>query len=256
MTILAAVREGATLVLTMSEPARRNALSMAMRQRFIEELERAEADPAIRAIVITGAGGQFCGGGDITGMDATDFAAGRERFRLTHRLVRLHLESSKPFVAAVEGWAAGAAVGLAIGCDTVIAAEGARFITPFVRIGLIPDYGLLHTLPRRIGEGRARNMFLSADPVDAAEALRIGLADQVVPDGTALEHALARAAKLAEGAPLAVAMTRSILARGLVEALEWERTAQATLFLTADHAEGKAAFLAKRKPVFKGVLTR
>ena len=144
-------------------------------------------------------------------------------------------------------------MGLAIGCDSVVAAAGARFVTPFVRIGLIPDYGLLHTLPRRIGEGRARNMFLSAEPVDAAEALRIGLVDQVVPDGTALEHALARARKLAEGAPQAIAMTRAILARGLVEALEWERTGQAALFLTADHAEGKAAFLGKRRPVFKGV---
>jgi len=253
MTVLDTARDGATLVLTMNEPARRNALSMEMRQRFIAALEEAEADPAIRAVVITGAGGQFCGGGDITGMDAADLGAGRERFRLTHKLVRLHLESAKPFVAAVEGWAAGAAVGLAIGCDTVIAAQSARFVTPFVRIGLIPDYGLLHTLPRRIGEGRARNMFLSADPIDAAEALRIGLVDQLVPDGTALQHALARAKKLSEGAPQAIAMTRAILARGLVEALEWERTAQAALFLTADHAEGKAAFLAKRKPVFKGV---
>lgn len=246
-------RDGATLVLTMNEPARRNALSMDMRQRFIEALEAAEGDPAIRAVVITGAGGQFCGGGDITGMDVADFGAGRERFRLTHKLVRLQLESSKPFVAAVEGWAAGAAVGLAIGCDTVVAAAGARFVTPFVRIGLIPDYGLLHTLPRRIGEGRARNMFLSAEPVESAEALRIGLVDQVVPDGSALEHALVRARKLAEGAPQAIAMTRSILMRGLVEALEWERTGQAALFLTADHAEGKAAFLGKRRPVFKGV---
>jgi 2-(1,2-epoxy-1,2-dihydrophenyl)acetyl-CoA isomerase len=246
-------RDGATLVLTMNEPARRNALSMDMRQRFIAALESAEGDATIRAVVITGAGGQFCGGGDITGMDSADFGAGRERFRLTHKLVRLQLESAKPFVAAVEGWAAGAAVGLAIGCDSVVAAHGARFVTPFVRIGLIPDYGLLHTLPRRIGEGRARNMFLSAEPVDSAEALRIGLVDQVVADGAALEHALIRARKLAEGAPQAIAMTRSILARGLVEALEWERTGQAALFLTADHAEGKAAFLGKRKPVFKGV---
>ena len=246
-------RDGATLVLTMNEPARRNALSMDMRQRFIDALEAAEGDAGIRAVVITGAGGQFCGGGDVTGMDVADFGAGRERFRLTHKLVRLQLESAKPFVAAVEGWAAGAAVGLAIGCDSVVAAAGARFVTPFVRIGLIPDYGLLHTLPRRIGEGRARNMFLSAEPVDAAEALRIGLVDQVVPDGTALEHALVRARKLAEGAPQAIAMTRAILARGLVEALEWERTGQAALFMTADHEEGKAAFLGKRQPVFKGV---
>ncbi len=252
MPILEATREGATLVLTMNEPARRNALSMAMRALFIEELERAERDPAIRAIVITGAGGQFCSGGDITGMDTSDFGAGRERFRITHTMVKAIIDSGKPFVAAVEGWAAGAGVGLAIACDTVIAAETALFITPFVKVGLAPDFALMHTLPRRIGEGRARTMFLSAEPIDAAEAHRIGLADHLAPTVTALEKALERAAKFAEGAPLAIAMTRSILARGLSDALEWERTAQAALFATADHAEGKAAFAAKRPPAFKG----
>jgi len=162
MPILEATREGATLVLTMNEPARRNALSMPMRTQFIEELERAERDPSIRAIVITGAGGQFCSGGDITGMDSSDFGAGRERFRVTHTMVKAIIDSAKPFVSAVEGWAAGAGVGLAIACDCVIAAEGAKFLTPFVRVGLAPDFALMHTLPRRIGEGRARNMFLSA----------------------------------------------------------------------------------------------
>lgn len=252
MTILAADRDGATLVLTMNEPARRNALSMAMRARFIEELERAERDRDIRAVVVTGAGGQFCSGGDISGMDVADFGSGRERFRITHTMVRAVIESGKPFVSAVEGWAAGAGVGLAIACDCVVAAEGAKFLTPFVKVGLAPDFALMHTLPRRIGEGRARNMFLSAEPVDAAEALRIGLVDHVVRDGAALEKALERAAKFAEGAPLAIAMTRSVLARGLADALEWERTAQAALFATADHAEGKAAFAGKRKPDFKG----
>jgi enoyl-CoA hydratase/carnithine racemase len=252
MPILEAAREGATLVLTMNEPARRNALSMPMRALFIEELERAERDPAIRAIVITGAGGQFCSGGDISGMDTADFGGGRERFRITHTMVRAIIDSGKPFVAAVEGWAAGAGVGLAIACDCVVAAEGAKFLTPFVRVGLAPDFALMHTLPRRIGEGRARNMFLSAEPIDAAEAFRIGLADHIVPSGTALEKAMERAARFSEGAPLAIAMTRSILARGLSDALEWERTAQAALFATADHAEGKAAFAAKRPPAFKG----
>jgi len=252
MPILEATRDGATLVLTMNEPARRNALSMPMRTQFIEELERAERDPAIRAIVITGAGGQFCSGGDITGMDTSDFGAGRERFRITHTMVKAIIDSAKPFVSAVEGWAAGAGVGLAIACDCVVAAEGAKFLTPFVRVGLAPDFALMHTLPRRIGEGRARNMFLSAEPTNATEAHRIGLADHLAPNGTALEKALERAAKFAEGAPLAIAMTRSILARGLSDALEWERTAQAALFATADHAEGKAAFAAKRPPAFKG----
>lgn len=252
MTILAVSRQGATLVLEMNEPARRNALSMAMRGAFIEALERAERDAAVRAVVITGSGGQFCSGGDISGMDSSGFGAGRERFRITHAMVRAIIESGKPFVAAVEGWAAGAGVGLAIACDCVVAGEGARFVTPFHRIGLAPDFGLMHTLPRRIGEGRARNMFLSTEPVDAAEALRIGLVDHVVPNGTALDKALERAAKFAEGAPLAIAMTRSVLARGLAEALEQERTAQAALFTTADHAEGKAAFVGKRKPDFRG----
>jgi len=252
MSLLTVTRQGATLVLEMNEPARRNALSMAMRARFIEELEVAEKDKSVRAVVITGAGGQFCSGGDISGMDSSDFAAGRERFRITHAMVKAIIESGKPFVSAVEGWAAGAGVGLAIACDCVVAAEGAKFLTPFVRVGLAPDFGLMHTLPRRVGEGRARNMFFSAEPVDAAEALRIGLVDHVAPNGTALEKALERAAKFAEGAPEAIAMTRSILARGLADALEWERTAQAALFTTADHAEGKLAFAQKRKPAFKG----
>lgn len=252
MTILDVARDGAALVLTMNEPARRNALSMEMRARFIEEIERAERDGSVRAVVITGAGGQFCSGGDISGMDMSDFGGGRERFRITHAMVRAIIESGKPFVSAVEGWAAGAGVGLAIACDCVVAAEGAKFLTPFVRVGLAPDFALMHTLPRRVGEGRARNMFLSAEPVDAAEALRIGLVDHVARDGSALEKALERAAKFAEGAPLAIAMTRSILARGLADALEWERTAQAALFATADHAEGKAAFKGKRRPEFKG----
>ena len=104
-----------------------------------------------------------------------------------------------------------------------------------------------------IGLRQTRRYALTGERFGAAEAVRIGLVDQVVPDGTALEHALVRARKLAEGAPQAIAMTRSILMRGLVEALEWERTGQAALFMTADHAEGKAAFLGKRKPVFKGV---
>ena len=246
-------RDGAIVVLTMNAPERRNALSMAMRAEFTTILARLEGDGSVRAIVLTGAGGQFCSGGDIAGMNVDEFGDGRERFRLSHQMVRLMIESSKPFVAAVEGWAAGAGVGLAICCDTVVAGAGAKFLTPFGRIGLIPDFALLHTLPRRIGEGRARQMLLAGEPVDAMTAERYGLVDHVVPDGTALDKARERAQRLAEAAPLANAMTKAILARGLAESLEWERTVQATLFMTADHAEGKAAFKAKRPPVFKGV---
>ena len=251
--MLIEARHGTTIVLTLNLPARRNALAMPMREALIEALDRIEADSSVRAVVINGAGGHFCAGGDISGMDVTEFGAGRERFRTSHRLVKLILESSKPFVAAVDGWAAGAGVGLAICCDTVVAASDSNFLTPFGRIGLIADFALLHTLPRRIGEGRARQMFMAGEPIDAATAERWGLVDHVVAPGTTLEKALERAAKLSAGAPLATAMTKSILARGLAETLDWERNIQSTMFMTGDHAEGKAAFLGKRSPSFKGI---
>ncbi|MGI4792961.1 MAG: enoyl-CoA hydratase/isomerase family protein [Janthinobacterium lividum] len=246
-------RDGATAVLTLNYPERRNALAIPMRRALVEALERIEADPSLRAIVITGAGGTFCAGGDISGMAAADLAAGRERFRLAHQLVRLMIKGSKPIVAAVEGWCVGAGLSLAMCCDTVIAARDARFAAGFGKIGLIADLGLLHTLPARIGQGRARQVFLYGEPMEAARAEQIGLADGLVEPGDTLNAAIARAKQFAEAAPLPVALTRQWLAAGLDAALDWERDAQASLFLTADHAEGKAAFLQKRPPRFSGV---
>lgn len=237
-------------MLTMDNPARRNALGVPMRQAFSAALERIEADPAVRAIVVTGSGGVFSSGGDISGMDVNDIAAGRERFRTTHHLVRLLAKGSKPAVAAVEGWCAGAAVGLALCCDTLVASADARFALPFNRVGLIADFGLLHTLPQRVGAGRARQMLLYGDPVDAAEAERIGLIDHLVPTGSALAAALERAGRFAAMAPLPLAFTRHHLASGLDAVLDWERDIQSALFTTADHAEGRTAFLGKRAPVF------
>ena len=245
-------QEGATAVLTLDYPARRNALAMPMRQALVDALESLEGDNAVRAIVITGAEGTFCAGGDISGMDVRDLAAGRERFRLTHRLVRLLIKSSKPILAAVEGHCVGAGLSLAMCCDTVIAAADARFAAGFGRVGLIADLGLLHTLPARIGQGRARQVFLYGETMDAAEAERIGIADRVVAPGQALAAALDRARAFARSAPLPVALTKQFLAAGLDAALDWEREVQSTLFLTADHAEGKAAFLDKRPPNFTG----
>lgn len=164
MSLIREDRHDATAVVTLNQPARKNALAMPMRQDLIAAFERIETDPSVRAVVVTGAEGTFCSGGDIGGMNAEDFAAGRERFRITHRLVRLMVESAKPYLAAVEGWAAGAGMGMAICCDTVVAAEDARFVSPFGKLGLVPDFALLHTLPRRIGEGPARQIFLRGAP--------------------------------------------------------------------------------------------
>ncbi len=245
-------RLGATALLVLDVPARRNALAMALREELVAAMEVLEADASVRAIVLTGAGGNFSAGADVTGMNVADIAGGRERFRISHRLVRLLIESSKPIVAAVEGWAVGAGLALALCCDTIVAAEDARFMAAFGKVGLVADFGLLHTLPRRIGEGRARQMLLHGAPVDAVRAETIGLVDRVVAKGGAQAEALVLAGSLAASAPLPIAMTKSFLSQGLAEALEWERTVQSMLFLSADHAEGKAAFLEKRAAVFVG----
>ena len=245
-------RDGPTLLLTLNTTERRNALSMALRAALIDALDRAEHDADLRAIVLTGAGGHFCAGGDISGMNVSDLAAGRERFRVTHHLVRLMVHSAKPIIAAVEGFAVGAGLSLAVCCDTIVAAEDARFGTGFGRIGLIADLGLNHTLPHRVGMGRARQLLLYGEHIDAVAAERIGLVDHVVPPGTALAFARDRAQVLAAAAPLPLALTKRLLAEGLDAALDQERDLQSTLFLTEDHREGRDAFLAKRKPVFRG----
>lgn len=250
--MLAAARDGAVSILTLDYPERRNALAMPMRRSLSHALEEIEADPAIRAVVITGAGGTFCAGGDISGMDSADLAAGRERFRATHDLVRRLIKLRVPVVAAVEGFCVGAGLSLAMCCDTVVAAEDARFAAGFGRVGLIADLGLLHTLPARIGQGRARQVFLYGEQMDAAAAERIGMIDHVVAIGGALAAAIARAKLFEAAAPLPLAFTKQFLAAGLDAALDWEREVQASLFLTADHAEGKAAFLGKRIPGFAG----
>lgn len=250
--LLTEARDGAVALLTLDHPARRNALSMPMRAAMLAAFQRIEADAEVRAVVLTGAGGVFSSGGDISGMGRRSIAEGRERFRLTHDLVRLVAGLSKPVVAAVEGWAAGAGLSLALLCDTVVAAEDARFAASFNKVGLIGDFGLLHTLPRRIGEGRARQMLLYGDPMDAASAERIGLVDHLVPKGGALAVATERARVLARAAPLPIALTRRWYAEGLDDALARERDLQTMLFGSDDHAEGAAAFLEKRAPVFRG----
>ncbi len=243
---------GAIVTLTLDYPARRNALAIPMRAALADALEAIEADRAIRAIVLTGAGGTFCAGGDISGMTVADLAAGRERFRLTHRLVRMMIKGSKPIVAAVEGWCVGAGLSLALCCDTVVAAADARFAAGFGKVGLVADLGLLHTLPARVGQGRARQVFLYGETMDAGSAERMGMIDHVVPPGTALDAATARARLFEGAAPLPVALTKQYLAQGLDAALDWERDTQAALFCTADHVEGRTAFLEKRAPRFIG----
>ena len=244
--------EDGIAVWTIDNPEKRNALTIPLRRDMLALIEAAETDPAIRAIVITGAGANFSAGADLTDMNVPDIANGRERLRMSHQLVRALIRSSKPILAAVEGWCVGAGLSLAACCDTIVASRDARFMASFGKVGLIPDLGLLHTLPKRIGEGRARQMFLYGEPMDAARAETIGLVDHLAGPGKAVAEALLWAGKLRDSAPLPIAYTKSLLATGLGTLLDAERDVQSTLYHSADHAEGKTAFLEKRKPSFTG----
>ena len=246
--------DGPVAIVTLNEPERRNPLALDGAQLLVDCLGRA-MDGEARAVVVTGAGGNFCAGGDIRGMANSEMMAGRERLALLHRIIRLLVTGRKPVLAAVEGAAFGAGVSLALATDHVIAAKDARFCASFNRVGLMADLGLLYTLPLRVGHGKARELLLFGDVIDAPEALRIGLVDRVVEPGKALASAIERATLLAAGPPLAMAFTKAALARApapLEQMLQIELDGQTLLRSTADHAEGQKAFFEKRMPQFKG----
>ena len=251
-TVVSELRDDGLLIIRINRPEVANALNGVTSAAMENIMNHAETDKAVRAIVVTGAGGTFCAGGDISAMDVGSALDGRERMRRTHRLVRLMAKGAKPLVAAVEGWAAGAGMAVACACDTIVAAEDARFVAGFHKIGLMSDMGLPYFLPRRVGVGRARRILFYHEVTSATEGERIGLVDFVAPPGKALEVALEKARFLAAEAAGPIELTKKILAEGLDEALADEQTFQGLLFTTADFREGRAAFLEKRKPKFGG----
>ena len=242
-------------ILTLNAPERRNALSGPLREALHDHLAAAMSDGAVRAILITGAGGTFCAGGDIAAMEPGAAMEGRARVERLQRITRLLVAGPKPVIAAVEGHAAGAGLGLAAACDVVVAARTATFTSAFGRIGLMPDMGSLWTLPWRIGLGATRRLVFCGDSLDGMEAVQVGLADYVCEAGTAMDVALARAIAMAKGPTAAFAMAKAMLARhpmALEAFLKSEADGQGLLFATQDFAEGRAAFLSKRPPVFRG----
>lgn len=243
------------LVVSLDGPDRRNALGVQTRHDLTDAVEDANADPAVRAVVLTGAGGHFCAGGDLSAR----FEPGRlnrERMHGANDAIRAIVRSAKPVVAAVDGVAYGVGVSLAVACDLVVASESARFCTPFTGVGLTGDGGLHHLLPRRVGLARARRLILTGEVLDVATAVGWGLVDSVAAgDESALDVALHTGEQLARRAPLAVAATKQLLARAdtsLDEMLDAELAAQVRLMESADFAEGRDAFFAKRPPVFTG----
>lgn len=247
-----ATRSGSVLTVTLNEPRRRNPLSLAMREELLAVLRDAAGDDGVRVAVLTGAGKIFCAGGDIASM-SDDRPTGVYRLHLLGEVIETLVGMPKPVVAAVEGGAFGAGLSLMAACDHVVVGHDATLRSSFGGIGLGTDGGLSWTLPRRVGHGRATEIIMFGDGVDAAQAQRIGLVDRVVPAGTALAEAQARAELLAARSRPALAANKATLNTGgsLHDVLDAELRHQLDLMAGKDFAEGRAAFAERRPPEFR-----
>ncbi|GAA4908311.1 2-(1,2-epoxy-1,2-dihydrophenyl)acetyl-CoA isomerase [Nonomuraea thailandensis] len=253
-------RDGAVAVVTLNRPERRNALDGKTKAALRGALEDVAADAAVRAVLLTGAGGAFCAGQDLAEHAAALRDDPAHAFDTVEEdyapVVRLLATMDKPVVAAVGGTCVGAGLALALACDVRVLAEDAVFATAFSAIGLTCDSGLSATLTRAVGEARARELVLLAEPFGAQEAVAWGISGRVVPRDEVGTQGRALAARLAAGPTAAYAESKRLIAqawgRDLAATLAAEARAQARLGLSADHAAAVEAFLAKRKPVFEG----
>jgi enoyl-CoA hydratase/carnithine racemase len=249
-------REGPVAIVTLNNARRRNAMGRQMRQMLRDTMHRLMVDDAgSRAIVLTGAGEHFCAGADISEMTKRTVLQSREILAESCVVVRDMLAGPKPVVAAVEGVAFGAGLSLAVATDYVVAASNARFCAAFLRVGLIPDTGILWTLPKRIGMARAKEMLSLAAEIDGAKALSIHLANEIVEPGMARAKAVEVARGLAALPPLGVALLKEALTNGAATmdaALRAEIDYQPILRRSQDHQAACKAFLDKTQPVFTG----
>jgi enoyl-CoA hydratase/carnithine racemase len=247
--------EGEIAVLTMNNPKRLNAFNGAMRSAMYDRLLEIEANDGCRAIVLEGAGGNLCAGGDISEMKRREILEARTRMDLPTRIFKLLVNGPKPFLCAVEGNAAGAGVSFVAASDYAVAARDAKFTCAFIKVGLLPDVGAIWSLPRKVGHRKAMELCALAESIDSAEALRIQLINAVCEPGAALGAALQVAAKFARMPAVAMALMRSALNTGndtVDMAVATEVNYQSVLQNSADFAEATSAFIEKRKPVFTG----
>ena len=256
--------EGGVATLTMNRPEARNALSSAMFDGLYEALPRLANDPAVRLVVLTGAGAAFCSGGDVKGF-ARRASGEASTMTFDHRVTDLRTrmevsrwlhEMPKPTLAVIPGPAAGAGLSLALACDMRIASEDAKLTTAFSKIGLSGDFGGSYFLNHLIGAAKAREMYFTGQVLSGAEAQRIGLVNRAVPAAQLAEAARAWAAELAALPTIAVGyMKRNLnigLRGSLSDVLDAEAIHMIRTFETADHKSAAAAFVEKRAPSFEG----
>jgi 2-(1,2-epoxy-1,2-dihydrophenyl)acetyl-CoA isomerase len=251
-------RAGAIATITLNRPDARNAIDLTMRQELVQALDEVENDQAARVLILTGAGGHFCAGGDVKSMRTRRLGAaeGRARVELLNRMVLKLVEFPRPTLAMVDGYAVGAGTNLALCCDLVVASDRARFGELFNKIGLVPDGGGTWLLSRLVGLARAKELIYTGEVFDAAEAARLGLVNRVVPAADLDRVTRGLAEQIAAGPPgvqrLAKHMINRAATSDLAAALDLEAYSQGLSIASDDHQEGLAAFFEKRPPKFTG----
>ncbi len=246
--------EPPVLTIQLNRPDVLNALNNALMRELVDALEAADADAAVRAIVVTGDAKSFAAGADIremAGATAVEMLL-RDQFARWDRIRKIR----KPLIAAVSGFALGGGCELAMMCDIIVASETARFGQPEIGIGVIPGAGGTQRLTRAVGKARAMEMVLTGAMIDAREALAAGLINRVVPVEAFLGEAVALAREIAGKPPVAVRLAKEAVLKSfdttIEGGLEFERKNFYLLFATDDQKEGMAAFVEKRKPAWKG----
>jgi 2-(1,2-epoxy-1,2-dihydrophenyl)acetyl-CoA isomerase len=257
--VLCEIRDRVATI-TLNRPDAKNALTMDMKEALYQLVRALEVDADVGCIVLTGAGSAFSAGGDTKRMQKEGkppVMEDRQRqLRWEHELPRMLHRSSKPTIAALPGAAAGAACSLALACDLRIASENAFLVTSFARLGLSGDYGGTWFMTQLVGPAKAREIYFTADRVDATTCLELGLFNRVVPGESLAEEAFALAAKIASGPPIALRWMKANLNRALEEDLEtclrYEADRMVRGALTDDYTEAVAAFAEKRVARFRG----
>ncbi len=243
--------------ITLNRPESLNAFDETLKGELIAALRAAAEDAAVRCLVITGAGRAFCAGQDLRDRaDGGDYALAETLRRDYNPMILTIRTMEKPVIAAVNGVAAGAGCSLALACDLRVAADKASFIQAFVRIGLIPDSGATFFLPRLVGFGKALELAITGDPLDAETARNLGLVANVVPGEALMSATMELAGRLAQAPTRAIGLTKramnAALTLDLEEALNQEADLQDLAGHTGDFAEGVAAFMEKRRATFTG----
>lgn len=250
-------REAGNLIITLNRPERRNAISLRMMDEIVETVAAAAQDETVRALILTGGENFFSSGADLTeAIEVSSPTDAMAYFGNLHRLAASLESLGKPVIAAIEGFCFTGGCELALACDMRVAGEGSSFSITSSRIGTVPGAGGTQRLPRIVGLSNALDMLFAAEPIDCAEALRIGLINRKVAKGSALQEALAMGEVYADRAPLSLALVKQAVRRGmqmdLASALDLEISIVTTIYGTEDKQEGISAFLEKRPPKFAG----